>query len=68
MTLPPIIMGLIGQLELRRKLICISLHLVGLSLILRAVAKLRMSEATILSTLQEFLGIIILRALVSSTY
>ena len=33
MTFPPIIIGLMRQLELRRKLMCISLHLVGLSLI-----------------------------------
>ena len=67
MTLQPIIIGLMRQLELRRKLICISLHLVGLSLILWAMAKLWMSEATTLSKLGEFLGIIS-RALVSSTY
>ena len=67
MTLPPIIIGLMRQLELRRKLICISLQLVGLSLILWAMAKLWMSEATTLSKLGEFLGIIS-RALVSSTY
>ena len=58
MTLPPTIMGLIRQLELRKKLICITLHLVGLSLILWAMAKLWMSEATTLSKLGEFLGII----------
>ena len=67
MTLPPIIIVLMRQLELRRKLMCISLHLVGLSLILWAMAKLWMSEATTLSKLGEFLGIIS-RALVSSTY
>ena len=67
MTLPPIIIGLMRQLELRRKLICISLHLVGLSLILWAMGKLWMSEATTLSKLGEFLGIIS-RALVPSTW
>ena len=67
MTLPLMIIGLMRQLESRRKLMCISLHLVGLSLVLWAMAKLWMSEATTVSKLREFLGIIS-RAVVSSMY
>ena len=67
MTLPLMIIGLMRQLESRRKLMCISLHLVGLSLVLWAMAKLWMSEATTVSKLWEFLGIIS-RAVVSSMY
>ena len=53
----PICIGLTRKFGLRRKLISISLHLVGFNFILYSMAKLCMSPATLFSTLMEFLGI-----------